>query len=496
MRSGVLEKIRILEADLESCRNSVVQQLLLNITNHRHQVLRDHFILQQAAVAKSLSEKLLDVYLDEDDIEAVRNEPTDEGDVLEAVREFDSKVAELREYHKRYPDVNPIERTLAAPDPAILDNVFSYPEHYGAYLDILPHYESYRKFVVQSRLLAPTLESQCPPPVEFYKFAENLPAVMLTTTPCIQKLCALDDYEALVAGFLTYLRGFYSRWKPLDQTSVATDLESAEAGYHEFRVTMKTHQLGAAHLKRFTRSYAVWDHALATERGVSIDRVTSVGVKEAQIAKLLSSSLSSVAQATEKHTVRLNGMTAEEVESARKEEDQLFRDSLHAASRRNVFVMVDHVARAELDAHDDQAQPTQEDADNDDDEPKFVGADGKALPAWQVKMMQLKKMFPCEVCGGEVFKGPKVFREHFTLERHSEGLRQLGVSYDMVYYYIGISRMGDVLKFRDLLSRHFDRVCLRKRIREDADNEETQDIHGNVMTAKSFSLFQGRRNAM
>ena len=36
-------------------------------------------------------------------------------------------------------------------------------------------------------------------------------------------------------------------------------------------------------------------------------------------------------------------------------------------------------------------------------------------------------MFPCEVCGGEVYQGRRDFDRHFQEARHAAGMRALGV---------------------------------------------------------------------
>lgn len=504
MRSGVLEKIRVLEADLESCRECVVQQLLMKISHPRHRILRDHFVLQQSSVAQTLSDKLLDCYLDEDDIVHVREEPTEEGDVLEAIRDFDAKVAELREYHKRYANARPIDRILVTPDPALLEHVFSVSEHYGAYLDLQPHFLAYQSFCVDAGLKAPTAVPQFPPPLEFHKFVESLPTLFLTGVPCRQKLAAFELYKKFVFEFRDYLGSFHERIKPLDQAPFTQDLEAASKGYSDFRETVVKNSLTQPqHLKRFEKLFPVWDYAAALESGISAAQANEVGVCESQVSRVLATSLGDIFSATEKRVYRMGSKTTEEIERERKEDDRLFFESVALAEKHTASAFVEHVARAELTVEESSSSAlpgitAQGGAapPDDEEEPEFLGADGKPLPKWLVKIMQLKKKFRCDVCGGEVFKGLKMYREHFVLERHSEGLRQLGVGFAHMHYFVGINEMADVLSFRDILRKKLDQMNLRKRAREDEDNEETQDVNGNVMTKRSFHVFQGRRNTL
>ncbi|CUG88734.1 splicing factor 3a, putative [Bodo saltans] len=498
MRSGVLEKIRVLEADLESCREGVVQQLLMKLSHPRHRILRDHFVLQQSAIAQKLSDKLLDCYLDEDEITQVKEEPTEEGDVLEAIRDFDAKVAELREYHKRYVNARPIEKSLATPDPSLLENVFTVAEQYGSYFDLQSHYQAYQNFCVESRLKGASYVASFPATLELHKFVETLPTLLLAGIPLRQKVSAFDVYKAFVFGLRDYLQAFYERYKPLDQTPLMEDLEIASKGYIEFRdVVVKNNLTQPQHLKRFEKTFAVWDYSSALEVGVTAAQVTEVGVCEAQIVRILSTSLAEIFTATEKKTSRMGSKTIEEIERERKEDDRLFFESIAVAEKHSATAaFVDRVAKAELTSVAQAAQQMQSaaGAQDDEEEAEFLGPDGKPLPKWLVKIMQLKKKFKCDVCGGEVFKGLKMYREHFVLERHAEGLRQLGVGSAHLHHFIGINEMGDVLRFRDILRQRLDLMNIRKRMRDDEENEETQDVNGNVMTKKSFIVFQGRRN--
>lgn len=44
-----------------------------------------------------------------------------------------------------------------------------------------------------------------------------------------------------------------------------------------------------------------------------------------------------------------------------------------------------------------------------------LGWDGKPIPYWLYKLHGLNISFPCEICGNQVYKGPKAFQRHFNV---------------------------------------------------------------------------------
>ncbi|VDN08022.1 unnamed protein product [Thelazia callipaeda] len=61
--------------------------------------------------------------------------------------------------------------------------------------------------------------------------------------------------------------------------------------------------------------------------------------------------------------------------------------------------------------------------DEDDDSIPYnpknlpLGWDGKPIPYWLYKLHGLNISFPCEICGNQVYKGPKAFQRHFNVRQ-------------------------------------------------------------------------------
>lgn len=72
---------------------------------------------------------------------------------------------------------------------------------------------------------------------------------------------------------------------------------------------------------------------------------------------------------------------------------------------------------------------------DDEDEDAFIynpkdvplGWDGKPIPYWLYKLHGLNQSFPCEICGGFVYRGRREFERHFREPRHAAGMRALDI---------------------------------------------------------------------
>lgn len=156
----VFERIRGFEADMERSIDSIVQQEIFRdeITNEHHRILVDHFQVQQTRLIHDAATKLLDAYLDEDDIVDAQGAPDGREDggedvLAHALRAFEARIADIREYHHAYRDLPAIRNTLDQPDADTLDRLFTPREHLGSCLDLEPHYERYSTFMIATATL-------------------------------------------------------------------------------------------------------------------------------------------------------------------------------------------------------------------------------------------------------------------------------------------------------------------------------------------------------
>ncbi|KAK7201065.1 splicing factor 3a [Novymonas esmeraldas] len=618
MHTNVLERVRALEADVERCVDSIVQQDLFaaTITNERHRILLQHFTLQQAAIVRDTAEKLLDAYLDEDDLEQAQAAPANgPDDVAAALKEFEARIADIREYHHTYRDLPPVRNELAVPDPRLLDDIFTPTERYGACFDMDAHYARYSGFMVHTRTLAdecgsapadaapgvaplsPSFIVKCalmwPGRVDFFGFTKALPQILLREVEAHRKLVGFAEYKVFVAELLAYLEGFYRRThalKPDALERLVSEVESDAEEYWAALVAAKSevtvsaaasatdgageegeveeageegdgHGSGGgavavlssskaraappariavdnkvacgltipASLRRHVKKFSLWplttiekllqdSPASASSRyPASLDDVKAVCVMEATAAALLQSLLYATLEATDKTLLRDYSRTMEELESDREVADEAFRSSLEEVQQNSASTVegtVAHAAEYNLKLALEDSKATNRNraggptggaaaaavqpafrasaplAEEAEEAQQLLGENGEPIPRWLAQLHQLDKMFRCDVCGGAIYKGPKVFREHFGAERHAEGLRRLGVTQHLKSYE-GITSIRQVVEMRDRLAG--EESGFRKRLRENTDNEEVQDARGHVVTVKEYQRLQQRR---
>lgn len=260
---------------------------------------------------------------------------------------------------------------------------------------------------------------------------------------------------------------------------------------------------------------------LAEQLPASSGDVKAVCILEAKVAALLQSLLFDALKQTERTILRNYSKTTEELETDRARADGEFLESLEMV-RRNSSNSLEGAMMSYAGAQQAIGGgggggvsgffPTTKDAisaaaaagaaaaantggsgggDLADSlvNEKFVGEDGTAIPRWLIQLQQLEKSFVCEVCGGTVYQGPKVFREHFGQERHTEGLKRLGVLQNLREFE-GVSTIRGAIEMRDRVGGVHS--GFRKRLREDKEMEEMQDGQGNVITNKLYLSLQHR----
>lgn len=72
----------------------------------------------------------------------------------------------------------------------------------------------------------------------------------------------------------------------------------------------------------------------------------------------------------------------------------------------------------DVDEEEDLADVSdEEDDDSIPYNPKNLplGWDGKPIPYWLYKLHGLNISYPCEICGNQIYKGPKAFQRHFNV---------------------------------------------------------------------------------
>ncbi|KEG14662.1 splicing factor 3A [Trypanosoma grayi] len=532
MFGGVLETIRLFEADIEHHIDNIVQQkLLVDVTNVRHQTLRDHFIVRQAEAIGPIADKLLDLYFDQDDIVTAQEAPSEGDDVLNAaLKEFEAQIADIREYHRTFRDLPPVRSELDHPDPASLEALFSVAERYGSCLDMEPHYHRYSSFMLATSKRAQeandAIGSTWEGRVEYFAFIPAIPNIILNDIDAHRKVYGFELYKEFVEELLIYLIDFYGRVKVMEKDVLLASLARCETDAEEFwsklleckKDVVKSASSGDGApstekcasslvvpppLRKYIKAFGLWPvthvETLAKESdeaqtSPSLSEIKAVILAEGKVVMLLQTLLFETLQETAKVLLRDYSKTVEELEWERKHLEEEFIRSVEEARKKCATTVEGSVAQAAqydvittLGQVNASNEAKNNDAAVDDTNGQLLDRDGKPVARWLLQLQQLHKKLYCEVCGGTVYIGPKAFKDHFGAERHTEGLRRLGVMLHLKDYE-GISSIRKVIEMRDkVMSKS---TNLRKRLHEDQEGEEMQDAQGNVITAGAYKRFQ------
>eukprot|EP00814_Leptocylindrus_danicus_P020660 CAMPEP_0116048394 /NCGR_PEP_ID=MMETSP0321-20121206/29529_1 /TAXON_ID=163516 /ORGANISM="Leptocylindrus danicus var. danicus, Strain B650" /LENGTH=329 /DNA_ID=CAMNT_0003530593 /DNA_START=1 /DNA_END=990 /DNA_ORIENTATION=- len=124
-----------------------------------------------------------------------------------------------------------------------------------------------------------------------------------------------------------------------------------------------------------------------------------------------------------------------------------------------------------------------EDDSDEEDAPIYnpkgvpLGFDGKPIPYWLFKLHGLNHFFP--LCGNETYRGRMNFEKHFTEQKHTYGMRCLGIP--NTKHFHGVTQIEDAQKLwaslqGTLTEEQFDR----------SKDEEYEDSHGNVLSLATY----------
>lgn len=125
------------------------------------------------------------------------------------------------------------------------------------------------------------------------------------------------------------------------------------------------------------------------------------------------------------------------------------------------------------------------DSDDEDDAPIYnpknipLDFDGKPIPYWLFKLHGLNHYYPCEICGGESYRGRRAFELHFAEQRHASAMRVLGIP--NTKHFHGVTKVEDAQELWKSLQEKL------KQDHFDGDNEEEyEDSHGVVLSRKKY----------
>ena len=458
----------------------------------------------------------------------------------DSLAEFYHRLAKLKDYHKKYPNVMPdvfsaqldsgtgaegvdgSKEATAAAGVEGMDRLFSGEEMGGRFLDLYSHHEAFLNLKAVRR-------------VSYLQYLDIFDKFHGLESRVPHEAKRSDGYKAYLRSLQAYLLDFLRKTRPLADVDALEIMALAsfedeweqgkvqgwEAKGEELASQAKAKEAQASGegvwceaCKRSFAKQTVFDAHLTGQKHIkAVKRLeghtNGKGVQQAeQTEGALTQSLD---LESAKRQARAKAIARDETIIASLGKELLI---VRAETRANVerrAALTDKERQAEAEAAAIEASGATNDAkagkkgksgagkgarddgndddDDDDDDEKIynplklpLGWDGKPIPYWLYKLHGLGVEFRCEICSDYVYQGRKNFERHFSESRHAFGMRALGLPNTKHFYEI--TRIEDALTLAEKLKRQ------GKITAEEQEAEEVEDEHGNAYTKKTYELLK------
>jgi len=459
MSSTLIEQTRCLHQELEMQLGKTVEDLLTESKTTKDRVRQEHRIKARLDILENTSKQILETYQDEtgarrDELASMEGE--------EVFDVFYDKLKDVREYHRRFPNLQPPEEMEIK-----AKGKFSGAEWYGAFLDLntyyercvnlsfFPKYDSYSQF----------LEG-------FGKF-DSIPKRL--------KLLHHPQYNQYLCDLRDYLVGFQARTSPLvDVTELVAIVEE------DFANQWKSEKV------------AGWFVSEDEAAGVADeDKANPLYCKACK--KLFSNHSSftnHLAGRKHKKAIKDEGVKKEDPRSEDLAKTEFIISSFAELLQEVVVATSEYVIKKQTRTHEEimadleEAQKddvvSESDSDEEDESKALynplnlpLGWDGKPIPFWLYKLHGLNIQYKCEICGGYTYRGPRAFQRHFNEWRHTYGLRCLGI--DNSAHYMHITTFADAIALNEKMTKSNASSGWKP-----DEEEELEDDEGNVWNKKTY----------
>lgn len=493
-----LEHQRRLHEERERIIDTMVREWLHEKKTHKEKINSDHRLKMLLDREMDSTSTLAELYEDRDG--SRRQEIQAIGGPNEFA-EFYSRLKQLKDTHRRNPDevaiplsmeFQEMNELVEDPERQETDMVeFSDEEGYGRFLDL---HEFFAKYIN----LKGVKKTEYLTYLSIYDQLFDIPKETRKT----------GAYKEYLSGLLDYLQDFLSRVKPLLDLNVevgkaVSNFERQWAdgtfpGWPKESTGALTHTGAYLDLSPFNFAEEL--------KGLGLDRLKSAllalglkcgGTIDERAERLFSTKGKKLEEIDPSLFAKKPGK-AESEEIVRKEQKKQHDVACLEAQVYHLSELVgeerggtrENVERRQArtvgeDEEDDEVD-TQLPSDEEEDNavpynPKNLplGWDGKPIPYWLYKLHGLNLSYPCEICGNQVYKGPKAFQRHFSEWRHSHGMRCLGIP--NTAHFANITKISDAIELWQKLREKKERTKFKPEL-----EEEYEDSQGNVVSRKTF----------
>ncbi|OAL43168.1 splicesome-associated protein [Pyrenochaeta sp. DS3sAY3a] len=495
----LIEEQRQTHEDLERIEEAIAQRFLDDPAQHRDRLARDHEIASFVDQHEAQSKRLRDIYRDVDGIKADEIRALTQGDPMET---FLSKVAEINDFHSRYPN-KPVEnlekaykkRTPEEQDKWVkaVERMFTGEEGFGRFLDLTTLHDQYLNLKLSSNARRLTylqyldaFDKFTPPECNISReqkksehYFSYLKALQDYLEGFMQRIKPLENLDQLFASFdrdFTELwdKGEVPGWEqdapanaPANSDAPAEGIwcsackkSFAKETVYEAHLTGRKHKRALQFGEAGTTANAGANTNGAKTNGASANmerlKERAIAEKEYRI-KRLAAAMQTERGDTKVNVERRQGMTDRE---RQQELEQLYSDAPDTAAN-----------------DDDQASDGEDKIYNPLKLP--LAWDGKPIPFWLYKLHGLGVEFPCEICGNFVYMGRRAYDKHFNEARHIHGLKCLGINNGTLFREITSIKEAEALWAKIQKDKKKEKA-LAENVVEMEDNE------GNVMPEKVY----------
>lgn len=444
---------------------AIVEASIAQPKTHKGRLEQEHYInnlLDRIAECSQRLELMLQdtTGVREKEIERITAPEGTTGDFYDQLKIVKDRHRRLESTIEDVVETEAIKASARLSDEA-LDGMFSGEESFGRYLDLHQQYDMYVNLKDVKK-------------VDYFKYlaeVDNFAIIPLSTKQTA-------TYETYVSNLLDYLKGFFSRSKPL------FDIESVNAcTATEFEKSWQSAScIGWEDIAKNERDDLFCKPCAKQFFNESVFKAHFTGKKHVKAAAEFKSDSNSVAHNWAREIASKEALIVSYLGLLGKIREDT-KVNVECKQSRSSVEREEDIELEEAARLDDQ---TLNEDDKEEDGAKIYNPlnlpldwDGKPIPYWLWKLHGLGTRYPCEICGNHVYMGRKAFDQHFFEWRHSHGLKCLGIP--NTRHFFQVTTIADATSLWEKLKTE----ARSSSFRPDT-MEEFEDQHGNVYNKKTY----------
>uniref|UniRef100_A0A0N5ABL2 Matrin-type domain-containing protein n=1 Tax=Syphacia muris TaxID=451379 RepID=A0A0N5ABL2_9BILA len=487
----VLETQRRLHEERDRLIDSMTKEFLHERKSHKERINADHRVRNLVRRFQVTTKKLCELYEDKD---KVRTEELRAIAGPNEFAEFYSRLKSLKDAHRRNPDevavplclefqkMNKAIEDIEAAERDVVE--FTDEEAYGRFFDLHSLHTKYLNIKGVKKIDYLTYLGQ------FDRF---------TDISIFSKKSGF--YREYLNELKAYLVGFLDRIKPLHD--VDDELAKADSEFEKKWEEGTVQGWGKEHHSALAHSGAFLDLS-SFNSAVELESLGLDRLKSALLALGLKCGGTLKERAERLFATKGHKLSEMEIEVLSKKKDIEVKEQarMHETARLEAHIQKlasvlneeregtkENVERKQArgfgeSVEEEEAEADLSDTEDDDSIPYNpknlpLGWDGKPIPYWLYKLHGLNISYPCEICGNQVYKGPKAFQRHFNEWRHSHGMRCLGIP--NTAHFANITKISDAVELWGKIRRQRESVKWNPE-----HDEEFEDSAGNVVNKRTY----------